>query len=251
MSAIAGPGTTEAAWLPFLEGLRLPPLKLTPPPRRVVVLAPHPDDEVLGVGGLLALLSRAGASVEVVAVTDGEASHPASTAVPPTELSLVRTMETVTALTALGLRPTVHRLGLRDGGAGSLEDPVTDALASDDELLQPGDWLLAPWDSDGHPDHEAVGRAAHRVVERTGARLLAYPVWAWHWAQPADPRVPWSRASVVRLPADVRRAKAAAVTAFRSQTEPLGPDPADPADAAVLPAAVLARFARPYEVVFG
>jgi hypothetical protein len=86
------------------------------------------------------------------------------------------------------------------------------------------------------------------VVERTGARLLAYPVWAWHWAQPADPRVPWSRASVVRLPADVRRAKAAAVTAFRSQTEPLGPDAAD---AAVLPTAVLARFARPYEVVFG
>ena len=49
------------------------------------------------------------------------------------------------------------------------------------------------------------------------------------------------------LPSDVRRAKASAVRAFRSQLEPLGPDPAD---APVLSGEVLARFARPFEVVF-
>ena len=41
----------------------------------VVVVSPHPDDETLGVGGLLAELLARGWSVCVVAVTDGEAAH--------------------------------------------------------------------------------------------------------------------------------------------------------------------------------
>ena len=62
-----------------------------------------------------------------------------------------------------------------------------------------------------------------------------------------DTGLPWERAALVGLPEDVRRAKANAVRAFRSQLEPLGPDPAD---APVLSGDVLARFARPFEVVF-
>ena len=39
----------------------------------VVVFAPHPDDEVFGCGGALALHARAGVSVHVVLLTEGEA----------------------------------------------------------------------------------------------------------------------------------------------------------------------------------
>ena len=42
----------------------------------MVVFAAHPDDEVLGAGGIIALLAAAGARLRVVAVTDGESSHP-------------------------------------------------------------------------------------------------------------------------------------------------------------------------------
>jgi len=48
---------------------------------------------------------------------------------------------------------------------------------------------LAPWTSDLHGDHEAVGRAARRAA----GRVLFYPVWMWHWARPGDSRVPWRR----------------------------------------------------------
>ena len=47
---------------------------------------------------------------------------------------------------------------------------------------------LAPWPGDGHPDHDACGRAAAAAAAATGAPLLQYLVWAWHWADPARHR---------------------------------------------------------------
>lgn len=235
---ISGTGTPESVWQrwPGLDGL--PPLDTSGAGAGggPLVVAPHPDDEVLGCGGLLALTGAA-----VVAVTDGEASHPGSTVHPPAGLAALRRAETAAALAALGRPGTVvHHLGHPDGGidearlAGELE-----------RWLVPGRWCVATWSGDGHPDHEATGRAAALACARSGARLVEYPVWAWHWAAPGDRRVPWGRARRLDLDDRVRAAKAAAVDCFVSQTRPVGPAPAD---AAVLPRAVLARFARPFEV---
>jgi hypothetical protein len=57
----------------------------------------------------------------------------------------------------------------------------------------PGDLCLATWRGDGHPDHEAVGRAAARAARFVGATLWEFPVWAWHWARPGAIEVPWHR----------------------------------------------------------
>lgn len=233
MVSIAGDGTPESVWLPFLAGLAPFPLPAGP----VTLVAPHPDDEVLAAGGLLARLAAAGADVHVVSVTDGEASNPGGS-VPPAELAARRVAETTAALAALGVHRRT-RLRQPDGGAAALENPVA--------ALDPGAVLIGPWAGDGHPDHEAVGRGCAAAAARTGAVLVEYPVWAWHWAVPADPRVPWSRARRLDLPAPVRAAKARALAEFRSQTAPLGPRPQD---APVLPPPVLARFTRPYEVYF-
>jgi LmbE family N-acetylglucosaminyl deacetylase len=40
--------------------------------------------------------------------------------------------------------------------------------------------VLAPWSRDFRPDHEACGRAAEEVANRTGARLAFYFFWTWH-----------------------------------------------------------------------
>jgi LmbE family N-acetylglucosaminyl deacetylase len=238
VTEIAGTGTTEEGWRAWLDAAPLPELDLARAGVPLVV-APHPDDEVLGPGGLLA---RVGAA-EVLAVTDGEASHPGSAVLDRETLRGIRPLETERALRLLGLPgTTVHRLGQPDGGID--EAALRVALRA---LLRPGRWCLATWRGDGHPDHEAVGRAAAAACADTGARLLEYPVWAWHWADPADPRLPWRRAHRVTLPARVRAAKNTAMGAYRSQIAALGPSPAD---AALLPPPVLDRFRRPYEVVF-
>lgn len=235
---IGGDGTPESAWAAWPELGVLPLLEVTGAAvgGGPLVVAPHPDDEVLGCGGLLAQVGGA-----VVAVTDGEASHPGSTVHTGAELAVLRRAETASALAALGRAGTaVQRLSHPDGGidearlAGELEQRLT-----------PGRWCLVTWSGDGHPDHEAAGRAAALACARSGARLVQYPVWTWHWARPGDPRVPWARARRFPLSARVGAAKRAAIGCFRTQVGPVG---SAPADAAVLPPAVVARFTRPFEV---
>ena len=54
---IQGQGTPEAVWRPWLRAQPFAPMPKTAllgEARRLVVVAPHPDDEVLACGGLLA-----------------------------------------------------------------------------------------------------------------------------------------------------------------------------------------------------
>ncbi|MEV0005152.1 PIG-L family deacetylase [Micromonospora sp. NPDC050980] len=239
---IAGAGTDEQAWREWAAPARWSVLDLAGPARTAppLVVAPHPDDEVLGVGGLIAMLAG---GAEIAVVTDGEASHPGSTVYRPAELAAIRRAETVTACGLLGVVPAaVEHLGHPDGGID--ETALTDTLTA---RLAPGRWCVTTWRGDGHPDHESVGRAAEVACRRTGATLLEFPVWTWHWAEPDDPEVPWHRARRIDLTDAARAAKRNAIDAFRSQILPLGPASAD---AAILPPHVLARFARPYETVF-
>ena len=238
VTPIVGGGTEELRWRDWPAVSSWPPLGPAPATAPLVV-APHPDDEILGVGGLIALLGAA----EIVAVTDGEASHPDSTVHTPGELAVIRREETRRALEQLGVPAArVHRLGHPDGGID--EAALTVTLTG---LLTPGRWCVATWRGDGHPDHEAVGRSAAAACAATGARLLEYPIWTWHWAVPDDERVPWERARRIDLTPAAELAKAAAIGEFTSQIYDLGPAPGD---AAILPPHVLARFARPFEVLF-
>ena len=106
-------------------------------------------------------------------------------------------------------------------------------------------WVLAPWRDDGHPDHEACGRAAAAVVARVGGGPIRFfPVWAWQWAAPESPAARTMLASAERRDLSPRalHAKRAALRAFASQQDgALGPP--------ILPSHVLDRFARPFEVL--
>ena len=100
---LTGAGTAEARWRSsrlLAELPRVEPGALRPP-GRVVVVVPHPDDEVLGVGGTLAAWAATGVDTVVVAVTDGEASHPGSPTLTRAELAGRRTDERHRALGVL------------------------------------------------------------------------------------------------------------------------------------------------------
>jgi LmbE family N-acetylglucosaminyl deacetylase len=234
-------GTDETEWARWLPSRNWPPLDVgAMAGRPVLVLAAHPDDEVLGVGGLVHVLAAAGGELRFLWATDGEASHPGSTSDLVRALPALRRAESRGALTALGAGEA-HRLhlGLPDGGLAGREEELADRIGA---LVRPGDVLLAPWASDGHPDHEAVGRAARSV----GGTVLEYPVWTWSWAGPGDPRVPWDRVRRVPLDLTARAAKAAATACFATQVAPIGPGPGD---GPVLPDRVLAYFRRDVELV--
>jgi LmbE family N-acetylglucosaminyl deacetylase len=235
---IDAPGTGEAAWRSW-AGLAALPAWPVAGWGSVVILAAHPDDEVLGPGGIIAMLAAAGARLRLVAVTDGESSHPGRSAAARAGLAGRRARERAAALAALGAGPAeVIRLGLPDAGLGGREAELAARIPA---LTAGFDVCLAPWEGDLHADHEAVGRAARQAA----GRVLFYPVWMWHWAAPGDPRVPWGQAGRVPLPDGVRERKQAAIGCFASQLEDRGQG-AGP----VLTQDFAAHFGRGYEVLF-
>ncbi|MFF3006753.1 PIG-L deacetylase family protein [Kitasatospora sp. NPDC057940] len=249
---IQAPGTPEPAWEAW-PGLRdLPtadPLAALPtrPDRRprVLVVAAHPDDEVLGFGGTLAVLAASGVRLRLVSVTAGEASHPHSHTPVAPNLAAVRTRELHEALARLGAADVQSvALGVSDGKVARHERELAGQLA---ELLRDCDLCVAPYSQDLHPDHEAAGRAALAAGAARSVAVWEYPVWAWHWAAPGDGRLPWHRAARLPLPFAAQERKRAALACFRSQTEPLGDRPGD---AAILPPAELAHFCREFEVIW-
>jgi len=232
------PGTREYAWDSW-PGLRQLPTVDPADWPAVVVVAAHPDDEVLGVGGTISILAAAGARVRLVAVTDGEGSHPRAD---PALVARTRIAETDAALSLLGASGIeVIRLGYPDTGLARREEELAAALG---EQCAGFGVCLAPWEADAHADHEAAGRAAWRAGRLAGARVLTYPIWMWHWATPGDRRVPWHRACQVRLPAEVAARKRAAIDAFASQLTDRGPEVGP-----VLPAGIVAHFTRSEEVL--
>jgi LmbE family N-acetylglucosaminyl deacetylase len=217
---------------------------LVPPGARAVILAPHPDDEILMAGGLLQQLYQLDRPALVIAVTDGEGSHPSSLQWPPSRLQAARPLESQQALSALhaGVFEVV-RLHLPDARVGAHSATLHQALAT---LLHADDVLFSTWSGDGHPDHDACGAVAARAAAAIGARHVEVPVWTWHWSTPDDARVPWHRLRRLPLTSQECARKQQAATAFVSQ---LGADPSTGRDA-VLPASARLRLARDHEFFF-
>ncbi len=149
-----------------------------------LVVAPHPDDESLGCGGLLALLGDAGVEVHALLVTDGTASHPNSRRFDADARRALRDAEWRTALACLGIGAcAMHRLGCPDGAVPVPGDPRFAGVQADLCVLLDAidpELVLLPWRRDPHPDH----RASHALMQAALAgrarsqRCLEYLVWA-------------------------------------------------------------------------
>ncbi len=212
----------------------------------LLVLAPHPDDESLGCGGLIAASCAAGITVHVAVLTDGTKSHPSSRAFPAARLKAVREAEVTAAIGHLGLQPhRLHFLAYPDAAAprwGRALRQAGDNLAHLTRRLGIRT-VVASWRHDPHCDHLAAHRIARRACRLTGARLLSYAVWGW--TLPPDRPLPRARVLGWRL--DVTPylpAKRAAIACHRSQLGLIDDDPAG----FTLPAHLLTLCDRPFEV---
>jgi LmbE family N-acetylglucosaminyl deacetylase len=186
-----------------------------------VVLAPHPDDEVIGCGGLLAAAARCGLRPTVVHLTDGSGSHPGSRAFPREVLIALRKHEACSAAERLGVPlDQVHFMGLRDTAAphdGPEFDRAVEALVA--IVARCGKPVIfAPWVCDPHCDHQSVSKMARRAARMLGVRHLAYLVWGWKLPREQD--LGPIRVAGWRVPVDCDL-KARAMEAYQSQISDL------------------------------
>lgn len=243
--AIMGEGTPESTWRNWFQRYPLAvghAASLVTGNAAVHVVAPHPDDEILGCAGIIRQLARRDITIWVWAVTDGEASHIGSRRWPPSVLAQTRSRESEHALNLLCGKIRRRRIAIPDGKVTQHERRLATDLA---KSFSTGDTVIAPWCLDGHPDHEAVGRASRQAALARDCRFLEVPIWGWHWANPGQGDFPGHRAICIPLDADDCQAKARAIDAFRSQLEP----DVDTGNPPVLPTFALIRLQRPFEVV--
>lgn len=122
--------------------------------QRVLVLAPHPDDEIFGCGGVLALYAQQGALIDVVVVTDGAGF---SVGAERDRVRSTRQQETVQALQQLNIA-SVKFLDFPDRSLAGHESLVT-AVVGQIQNSEP-QVVLAPSLQEIHPDHLGLARAA-------------------------------------------------------------------------------------------
>jgi LmbE family N-acetylglucosaminyl deacetylase len=218
----------QSDWTPFLSGLQ----PWHPSDAPMVVIAPHPDDETLGAGGLIATQRSCGCDVTVVAVTDGEHAYTDNQG-----LAELRREEQASALVRLGVpREKIVRLGLRDSGVADQEQELIARLRT---LIAANTQVVAPWCGDFHPDHEACARAAAIVAQSAGATLISYFFWTWHRGKPAT--LDGLTLRKFELNETMKSAKRDALECHRSQLQH-APEPE------ILPANLLWPAHLPFEV---
>ncbi len=156
---------------------------------RILVVAPHPDDDVLGCGALLAAAAEGGVPVCVVYVTDGSRSHPGSRRFPAQRVRAIREREALAALAHCGIASSAATfLRVPDGQCESLaahERTLVGVCLADILAAFRPTIVFAPWLRDPHPDHRAVARLVREVISqrpkgqghRARRRYLEYPVW--------------------------------------------------------------------------
>jgi len=139
--------------------------------QRVLVIAPHPDDEVAGCAGAILLHLLAGDDVTVVFVTDGRRSRALS--VPPEAMATHRHAEARAAMDVLGVEDW-EWFGFPEGEWN--EHAVTARCAAVLARRQPH-LLYVPSRVDFHPEHEAVARAVAAALGAGGkARVRIYQI---------------------------------------------------------------------------
>ena len=168
------PAATYSALVSVASAVSDGPMLIVPELRRVLVVAPHPDDETIGCGGTLATLAKRGTTVEVVVVTSGSASL--GSGLTRGELASQRETEAAAACAVLGANKP-RFLRHVDGEVEAQVEAVTSSLQCVIDELQP-DAIFAPWAMDAHPDHRAVATAVAACTIAPTTQVWGYEVWA-------------------------------------------------------------------------
>lgn len=197
-------------------------------PDSAIIIAPHPDDEALGCGGLIALKRQLGAKVSIILLTDGEASHRNCCSTPPARIASGRRELAVAAGAELGLQSgNFYMLGLPDGAIPLEYDVGFESAANDLARLMaainPVE-IYAPHPNDTWPDHEAasalVAYALTKLENGAEITLMHYPVWLWHNLRLRSlPDILENRIEKIDI-SSVKERKQAAVLAYLGQNNP-------------------------------
>jgi LmbE family N-acetylglucosaminyl deacetylase len=208
--------------------------------RPCLVLAPHPDDETLGVGVTIMRKVAAGTPVHLVVATAGSKSPRGD----PAAVTALRTSELQRACGVLGLSDgDVTRLPFVDAELAGNEDALVAAIAEVVAAWKPVE-VLVTGEDDPHEDHAVLGSATRRALAGTGVSMLSYPVWQFDEPTRLIRHLRRGRRPELVSTDGYRERKRQALAAYPSQMAANNDDPEG------LKPNFLPNFDGPYEMFF-
>ena len=172
----------------------------------IMIIAPHPDDEVLGCGGMLAGRTSTGKRTEVLFLTEGDAAHQGCCTAQANQIGAERRGLAYGASDILGVpKGQLHFLDGRDGrlprkGQDGFTD-LAEKIAKYLEKFEP-EVIFCPHPFEGWSDHMAAEELTRSALDRLTyqPRLYHYCVWFWYSMPLARAwRIDWRKARLLDI----------------------------------------------------
>lgn len=183
-----------------------------------LIIAPHPDDEVIGCGGLIARLVLQHRIPHVVVMTGGEGSHAGCCDTSKEDIVKARRRLTRNALTILGIPEShIHELNFADGNING-NDPEVKKLRHLVVELKPESVFVPHW-GEGWPDHINTANIV-RDIAPASAEIWEYCVWMWYYNVWRG--LDWHNARRLSMSPEEHALKLKAMDAYVSPLAPCG-----------------------------
>jgi LmbE family N-acetylglucosaminyl deacetylase len=154
---------------------------------KIIIFAPHPDDECHGAGGAILKWLKEGHDIHVIWLTDGRAAYreprkrndiieDTDRKVSEVELARLRTEEANLVAEFLGIKKeNRHFLCFKDQ---ELKDHIDNAIEKIQEIVKNSDIFVIPSAHDTHPDHEAAYQIAVKAADIFNLHNINFYVYA-------------------------------------------------------------------------
>ncbi|MFA6335428.1 MAG: PIG-L family deacetylase [Bacteroidales bacterium] len=217
--------------------------------KSILIIAPHPDDEVIGLGGLMIQTLQSGGKVDILYLTDGEGSGAARDQ-ELTKQARIALSEKVAQRLSIQ-KESIHRLHLPDSivsrlGKPGFEEGVTHFKELIDSLNPEAVFATDPlefWPF----DHLACSEMAIEAVNRSESKpsLWFYWVWTWFhlWHAWKSPWKPFCKLRKIGISGQMKQKK----ELMDLYLKPLSPE--GKPWSGVLPEAMLYPFTKPFEFI--
>lgn len=145
----------------------------------VLIVSPHPDDEIFGCANLIYTLSKLGNRVNIIYLSRGEASLPSS-CIDKRQLIETRKELAIRANSVLGMDScNLFFLDFPDGKFKNVSSDQVNKFQEIIERINP-QYVFYPHPYDGSPDHSAATKYVRDVIEGKNIKQYYYCVWLWH-----------------------------------------------------------------------
>lgn len=185
---------------------------------KAVIIAPHPDDEVIGCAGLIQALIERGTPPHVIILTGGGGSHRGCCDTSTEDIVAARHQLTLQATATLGLPEShIHCLSYPDGGI-AMEHPETVDLEQLLMQLAP-QTVFVPHRGEGWSDHIQAAENTKILFANKHVAIYEYCVWMWYynvW------HLDYKNARVLRMSRAQHQCKLQAVAQYVTPLAPCG-----------------------------